>query len=243
MAATTRSAASESSVSRKRKAKGNEEEEDDDEKMWGVGGGNNNNNSSRKKSKGKDNKHNKGGGVSESNVDKMFRELADTAVDDDDDGSVITMEGICILAEKILGIDPMADVRILVLLYKMGITSNTITQEQWKAGCSKLQVDSAAKFKAHLPSLDLGFLDNEDFKDFFKVSVCVCVLHVLADSSLLYPVLTICCLLFCILYSFVFTLIVRVLIVRWIKNWWWSCGASCCPLALPRSVSRRFVPF
>jgi len=44
-----------------------------------------------------------------------------------------------------------------------------IQKEEFIAGCHKLQIDSIAKFKALLPGLDTGFMDREEFSDFFKV--------------------------------------------------------------------------
>ena len=46
-----------------------------------------------------------------------------------------------------------------------------IQKEEWIAGCHKLQIDSIDKFKKLLPSLDTGFMDREDFNDFYKVCV------------------------------------------------------------------------
>lgn len=37
------------------------------------------------------------------------------------------------------------------------------------AGCHKLQLDSVDKFAQLLPGLDTGFMDREDFGDFYKV--------------------------------------------------------------------------
>lgn len=39
------------------------------------------------------------------------------------------------------------------------------------AGCHKLKVDSIDKFKKLLPSLDTGFMDREEFGDFYKVCI------------------------------------------------------------------------
>ena len=40
---------------------------------------------------------------------------------------------------------------------------------QWIKGCAKLNVDSIAKFnKIVLPTLDTGFMDRSEFKDFYK---------------------------------------------------------------------------
>jgi len=54
-----------------------------------------------------------------------------------------------------------------------------IQKEEFIAGCHKLQIDSIAKFKALLPGLDTGFMDREEFSDFFKVCSFGCVLFVL----------------------------------------------------------------
>jgi hypothetical protein len=44
-----------------------------------------------------------------------------------------------------------------------------LLSRQWIKGCTKLQVDSVAKFnKVVLPTLDTGFLDPSEFKDFYK---------------------------------------------------------------------------
>ena len=69
-----------------------------------------------------------------------------------------------------LGIDPLEDIRILVLLWKLGANEKPaqISKEEWKKGCIKLQVDSMKKFQALLPALDTGFLDRTEFRDFYK---------------------------------------------------------------------------
>lgn len=96
----------------------------------------------------------------------MFEEIADK-----DDPLIATMEGICTLCEH-LEIDPMTDVRILVLLHKMGPLSKPaqISKDEWIKGCKTLRVDSIDKMKALLPSLELGFMERSEFRDFFKVS-------------------------------------------------------------------------
>ena len=38
------------------------------------------------------------------------------------------------------------------------------------AGCNKHQLDSIDKFTSFLPALDTGFMEREEFKDFYKVS-------------------------------------------------------------------------
>ena len=78
--------------------------------------------------------------------------------------------GICQLCEQ-LDLDPLEDVRVLVLLWKLGANKKPaeIQREEWMAGCNKLQLDSIDKFKALLPGLDTGFMDREEFSDFYKV--------------------------------------------------------------------------
>jgi len=78
--------------------------------------------------------------------------------------------GIFTLGEK-LGMDATEDIRILVLLWKMGCTASKpgeISKEEWMQGCVSLGVDSWDKINQIKPSLDLGFLEQSDFKDFFK---------------------------------------------------------------------------
>jgi hypothetical protein len=105
--------------------------------------------------------------IDEDAAEKMFAEIAD-----DDDPTVAGMEGISTLCDK-LQIDPLEDIRILVLLWKMGSKEKPaqITKEEWMAGCQKLKVDSVDKLNALLPSLDTGFLDRTDFRDFYKVRI------------------------------------------------------------------------
>jgi len=103
--------------------------------------------------------------INESSAERMFVDYADP-----DDPSTAGMEGISKLCEQ-LDLDPVEDITILVLLWKMGAAQEKpaqISKEEWIKGCEKLQVDSVAKFKDLLPSLDLGFLDQSEFKDFYK---------------------------------------------------------------------------
>ena len=78
--------------------------------------------------------------------------------------------GICQLCEQ-LDLDPLEDVRVLVLLWKLGANKKPaeIQREEWMEGCRKLQLDSIDKFKGLLPGLDTGFMDREEFSDFYKV--------------------------------------------------------------------------
>ena len=80
------------------------------------------------------------------------------------------ISGICKLCEQ-LNLDPLEDVRVLVLLWKLGANKKPaeIQKEEFMTGCHKLQVDSIDKFKKTLPALDTGFMDRGEFSDFYKV--------------------------------------------------------------------------
>jgi Cullin binding len=82
----------------------------------------------------------------------------------------LSFTGIFVLGEK-LGMDATEDIRILVLLWKMGCGSEKpaqISKQEWMQGCAKLEVDSWEKLQKLVPSLDTGFLEQTPFKDFYK---------------------------------------------------------------------------
>ena len=89
---------------------------------------------------------------------------------DEDDPTVAGMDGIVKLCEQ-MDLDPLEDIRVLVLLWKMGSKEKPgqISKDEFLSGCHRLQVDTIAKMQALVPSLDTGFLDDVDFKDFYKV--------------------------------------------------------------------------
>jgi hypothetical protein len=68
-------------------------------------------------------------------------------------------------------LDPIEDVRVLVLLYKLGANKKPaeIQKEEWIQGCHTLSLDSIDTFKKFIPQLDTGFMDREEFGDFYKV--------------------------------------------------------------------------
>jgi len=103
-------------------------------------------------------------GISEVEAEKLFQTIAD-----EEDPTIATMDGISKFCEQ-LQIDPVEDIRILVLLWKMGANEKPaqISKQEWMAGCLKLQMDTIAKFTNALPSLDTGFLEQTEFKDFYK---------------------------------------------------------------------------
>ncbi len=129
--------------------------------MWNSSGGSSRASSFSKK---------RGSSTYRPNIDDEAAEKLFADIADDDDPTAAGMEGISTLCDK-LEIDPLEDIRILVLLWKMGSKEKPaqITKEEWMAGCQKLQVDSIEKLKALLPSLETGFLDRNEFRDFYKV--------------------------------------------------------------------------
>ncbi len=87
---------------------------------------------------------------------------------DPDDPDLLSMEGISKLCES-LDLDPSSDVRVLVLLWKLGATSKpgNITRTEFTTGLQKLQASNVDKLKSLLPSLDPGFLDRAQFRGTF----------------------------------------------------------------------------
>ena len=84
---------------------------------------------------------------------------------DEDDPDSISMDGISKLSEDI-GIDPSSDIRLLVLLWRLGASSKPgiITKTEFINGFRNLQLDSIDGIKNILPSLDPGFLDRAVFR-------------------------------------------------------------------------------
>lgn len=103
-------------------------------------------------------------GISEAKAGRMFADFCE-----EDNPGAASMEGICKLCEQ-LDLDPLEDVRVLVLLWKLGANKKPaeIQREEWIAGCHKLKLDSVDKFRKLLPSLDTGFMDRDEFGDFYK---------------------------------------------------------------------------
>lgn len=115
-------------------------------------------------------KKSKGGRYSRSMINEQAAEKLFDEIADEDDPTVAGMEGISTLCEK-LDLDPYEDIRVLVLMWKLGSKEKPaqISKDEWMKGCNKLQIDSIDKFISLLPALDTGFLDRNDFKDFYKV--------------------------------------------------------------------------
>jgi hypothetical protein len=183
------------------------------------------------------------GGNSPGEMDSSAAESLFLRIADEDDPQIASMEGICKLCED-LDLDPLEDVRVLVLLWKLGANEKPaqISKVEWMQGCNKLQIDSVPKFKTIKPSLDLGFLETADFKDFYKVCGMEC--NVYADTRcvgigrMIGTEPYICFLSFCLevshvynnnnvsshaavlfLFSFVFSSIDRGRIGPWTRKW------------------------
>ncbi|EED88179.1 predicted protein [Thalassiosira pseudonana CCMP1335] len=125
---------------------------------------NNNGGGARRKGKGRASAFASSGGFDEEGALKMFEDMCD-----EDDCTVAGMEGISKLC-TLLSLDPYSDIRVLVLLWKLGASKKPaeIQREEWMAGCHRLNFDSLEKLRGLVPSLDMGFLDMEEFKDFYK---------------------------------------------------------------------------
>lgn len=146
---------------RKRKA-AEEDRGQSSRKMWGSGasGGA----SRRKGTSGR-----RGGGhspgIDEAAISKMFNDILD-----DDSDQAASLEGISNFCTNIGIENPEEDIRVLVLLWKLGAEKkpSEISREEWMQGCRKLQLDSISKFQSLLPALDTGFLDRTEFREFYK---------------------------------------------------------------------------
>mmetsp|Transcript_8178 Transcript_8178/g.9962 ORF Transcript_8178/g.9962 Transcript_8178/m.9962 type:complete len:277 (-) Transcript_8178:372-1202(-) len=93
----------------------------------------------------------------------------------DEDEGVITMDGLSQLAED-LDIDPTTDTKLLVLCWRLGAEKpGCIQKEEWSRlfTCPELPTyENTAKsihaLKNGWNQLDPGFLDNSEFRPFFK---------------------------------------------------------------------------
>lgn len=95
---------------------------------------------------------------------KAVERLFDSLVDPDDPDTMY-MDGISKMCES-LGLDPATDVRVLVLLWKLGAVSKPgcITRNEFVSGFQKLRVGDVDKLKALVPSFDPGFLEKSEFR-------------------------------------------------------------------------------
>lgn len=98
-------------------------------------------------------------------VEAMFAEIADA-----DDPTSCSAEGLLSLGDKV-GLDATEDIRILVLLWKLdcGEKPGVVQKDEWMRGCLEHSVDSwKSMVDTLLPTLDTGFLDHSEFRDFYK---------------------------------------------------------------------------
>ena len=99
-------------------------------------------------------------GYDAKSVEALFNSLADP-----DDPDLLSMEGIGKLCET-LDLDPSSDVRVLVLLWRLGATSKpgAITKQEFMQGFQNLKVGNLKKLTTLIPSFDPGFLERGEFR-------------------------------------------------------------------------------
>lgn len=91
----------------------------------------------------------------------------------DEDEGVITMEGLSQLSEE-LGIDASTDTKLLVLCWRLGASKPGVIQsDEWKrlSSCERLPTagtPTLEKLKSEWDQLDPAFLENSEFRPFFK---------------------------------------------------------------------------
>lgn len=92
-----------------------------------------------------------------------------TVLDVRSSDTLLAPAGIATIGEK-LGMDDVTeDVRILVLLWKFKCAKpGCISKEEWVEGCESLNVESWDTLMELLPTLDPGFLELADYKNFYK---------------------------------------------------------------------------
>eukprot|EP00560_Eucampia_antarctica_P005583 CAMPEP_0197832316 /NCGR_PEP_ID=MMETSP1437-20131217/14246_1 /TAXON_ID=49252 ORGANISM="Eucampia antarctica, Strain CCMP1452" /NCGR_SAMPLE_ID=MMETSP1437 /ASSEMBLY_ACC=CAM_ASM_001096 /LENGTH=265 /DNA_ID=CAMNT_0043435635 /DNA_START=31 /DNA_END=828 /DNA_ORIENTATION=+ len=149
-----------------------QEEEDSEElnyqkqrhKMWGSSSSSSNSKRGKGTSRSSSSRPSSNG-VNEAIVLKLFNDLADN-----DDPTIISMEGISNFCDQ-LNIDVCSDIRIMVLLWKLGAGKEKpqqISKTEWCEGCVNLETESIVQFRNLLPSLETGFLERSEFKSFYK---------------------------------------------------------------------------
>lgn len=97
-------------------------------------------------------------------VDAIYQMLVDP-----DDPEQIDGDGICKLCEM-LGIDSQ-DVKALMLMWRLGVskTPGAITKVEFETGMkTKIAKKTIKDLKTYLPFLDCGFLDNDEYREFYR---------------------------------------------------------------------------
>jgi hypothetical protein len=94
----------------------------------------------------------------------LFDSLADP-----DDPELISMEGLQSLGDKV-GLDASSDVKFLVLLWKLGAGSKPgcVTRTEFYKGMRTMRKESLDALRQMIPSLDPGFLERAEFRDYYK---------------------------------------------------------------------------
>lgn len=87
---------------------------------------------------------------------------------DEDDPECMSMEGISTLSET-LNMDPSSDVRVLVLMWKLGAVSKPgcISKSEFINGMKSIQKTNAKGLNDYLPMLDPGFIEKTDFRGMY----------------------------------------------------------------------------
>ena len=67
-------------------------------------------------------------------------------------------------------LDPETDVRVLVMAWKLKSKAKPgeIRKEEFQAGMSSMGCDSVEALKAQLPTMDPGFMEHKEFRDFYR---------------------------------------------------------------------------
>lgn len=110
-----------------------------------------------------------GGAAAASSIDpKAVSDLFDRFRDPEDVDSM-TMEGIAALAGE-LGLDPETDVRVLVLAWKLKAAAKPgeIARSEFQEGMQAFGVDTIEGLQQQLPTLDPGFLEQREFREFYR---------------------------------------------------------------------------
>lgn len=88
---------------------------------------------------------------------------------DPEDPLWMNMEGIANMVGD-LGLDAESDVRVLVLCWKLKSAEKPgeIKRDEFLAGMREMGVDSKAALKTKLASLDTGFMEHREFREFYR---------------------------------------------------------------------------
>ena len=101
---------------------------------------------------------------SEEKVVAIFDQFAEV-----DDPELMTMDGIAnMFNHPDIGIDPSADVRALVIMWRLGATSKPgcITKQEFVKGMQSISATSLSDLKQKLKknNFDIGFLETKEFR-------------------------------------------------------------------------------